>query len=51
MLRLNRSTGRLSWDPAFRDAGASRPGVSFDRATWPNGLTGMAMPHAALFVP
>jgi len=51
MLRLNRSTGQLSWDPGFRDAGASRPGVSFDRPTWPNGLAGMAMPHAALFVP
>jgi len=30
---------------------ASRSGVWFDRATWPNGLAGMAMPHAALFVP
>jgi len=51
MARLDRTTGRLSWDPDFKDAGASRPGISFDRTRWPNGLAGMAMPHAALFVP
>jgi hypothetical protein len=48
---LDRSTGRLSWDAAFKDAGATGPGVSFHRSTWPNGATGMAMPHGALFVP
>jgi hypothetical protein len=48
---LDPATGRLSWDVQFKDAGAKEPGVSYDRATWPNGATGMAMPHAALFVP
>ena len=48
---LDRSTGHLTWDNAFRDAGAPKPGVSYHRATWPNGVKGMAMPHGALFVP
>lgn len=48
---LDRSTGQLSWDERFKDAGATEPGVNYNRATWPNGATGMAMPHAALFVP
>jgi hypothetical protein len=51
MLRLDRATGRLTWDERFRDAGAAAPGVSFDRASWPNGAHGMAMPHGAVFVP
>jgi hypothetical protein len=50
MARLDPASGQLSWDARFRDD-SSRPGVSFDRARWPNGLSGMAMPHAALFVP
>jgi hypothetical protein len=50
MARLDRASGQLSWDARFRDD-SSRPGISFDRARWPNGLHGMAMPHAALFVP
>ena len=48
---LDRATGRLTWDERFRDAGSSSPGVSYHRAHWPNGLTGMLMPHGALFVP
>jgi hypothetical protein len=48
---LDRSTGRLSWDERFRDAGAAKPGVSYHRMSWPNGVKGMAMPHGALFVP
>jgi len=51
ILHLDRSTGRLSWDQNFRDAGATAPGVSYHRAGWPNGIKGMAMPHGALFVP
>jgi hypothetical protein len=48
---LDKTTGRMSWDEAFRDAGATKPGVSYHRASWPNGVKGMAMPHGALFVP
>lgn len=51
ILRLDRSTGRLSWDATFKDAGATAPGLSYHRASWPNGVTGMAMPHGAVFVP
>ena len=48
---LDKATGRLSWDESFRDAGAAKPGVSYHKASWPNGVKGMAMPHGALFVP
>lgn len=51
MLRLERQTGKLSWDEKFRDQGASTHGVDFARKSWPRGITGSAMPHAALFVP
>jgi LVIVD repeat len=48
---FDRATGRLAWDEKFRDAGSTTPGVSYHRDRWPNGLTGMLMPHGALFVP
>ena len=48
---LDRSSGRISWDSTFKDAGASSPGVSYHRDSWPNGVKGMAMPHGAVFVP
>jgi hypothetical protein len=48
---LNRVTGKLAWDARFRDKGAAAPGVRFTRDEWPNGVKGMVMPHAALFVP
>jgi len=47
---FDRATGRLSWDTAFKDAGAASPGVSYHRGSWPNGVKGMAMPHGAVFV-
>lgn len=50
IMRLDPSTGRLSWDDRFRDRGAAKPGVSYHRASFPNGVTGMAMPHGAVFV-
>lgn len=51
MARLDATTGGLTWDERFRDAGASMPGINYTRTSWPNGVKGMAMPHAALFVP
>lgn len=51
LAHFDRTTGTLSWDEKFRDAGASTPGVSYNKATWPNGVTGMVMPHGAVFVP
>lgn len=50
IMHLDPSTGRLSWDERFRDRGATTPGVSYHRAGFPNGVTGMAMPHGAVFV-
>lgn len=46
---IDRVTGRLSVDERFRDSGADRPGVNFDRTDWPHGATGKAMPHGAVF--
>lgn len=43
-------TGKLWWDEKFRDAGSAKPGVSFMKDVWPNGVKGMAMPHGAVFV-
>ncbi|HUQ80416.1 MAG TPA: hypothetical protein VM076_04740 [Gemmatimonadaceae bacterium] len=31
------------------DAGSPRPGVAFDRASWPHGATGTAVPHGTVF--
>lgn len=51
MLRLDRSTGALRYDEAFRDAGSSRSGVTFQRDSWPHGASGHAIPHGTFFVP
>lgn len=49
MLRIDRATGRLAIDQAFRDAGSSRAGVAFDRPAWPHGTSGNAVPHGTVF--
>lgn len=49
MLRIDSSTGQLTLDESFRDAGSNRPGVSFDRDQWPHGATGRAVPHGTVF--
>lgn len=51
MAHFDSTTGRLTWDIRFARAGAKIPGISYDRASWPNGVKGMAMPHGAVFVP
>jgi hypothetical protein len=51
ILHFDSATGHLSWDTNFKDSGATSPGVSFVRASWPNGVKGMAMPHGAVFGP
>ena len=43
------ATGALTLDERFRDAGATRPGVSFSQKTWPHGFTGKAIPHGTVF--
>ena len=51
MAHLDKTTGALTWDESFRDPGAKKPGVSYKRPVWPNGVKGMVMPHGSLFVP
>ena len=48
--RIDPATGALSLDERFRDPGSDRPGVSFERAEWPHGVTGAARPHGSVFV-
>ena len=43
------SSGALTLDERFRDAGAGAPGVSFTGKTWPHGFTGTARPHGTVF--
>ena len=49
MLRVDRATGKLTLDSAFRDVGSTRPGIAFDRPNWPHGATGSAVPHGTVF--
>lgn len=50
MLRLDRATGGLRFDTAFRDETTDEVGVDFDRTSWPHGDTGPARPRGLLFV-
>jgi len=47
--RFDSVTGALTWDETFRDLATGRLGVSFNRADWPHGAGGSAMPHGVLF--
>jgi hypothetical protein len=49
LIDLDPATGTLTLDERFRDAGASRAGVSFTQRTWPHGATGTAIPHGTVF--
>jgi len=49
LVRIDPSTGELSLIEDFRDPGSAAPGVSFDRADWPHGAAGAAVPHGAVF--
>jgi 56kDa selenium binding protein (SBP56) len=49
LAHFDSSAGRMSFDSTFRDSGGARLGVSFDRAAWPHGASGAAMPHGAIF--
>ena len=51
IINVDPTTGTLAVEDGFRDAGAAKPGVSFDRAEWPHGGRGRAQPHGALFGP
>ena len=49
MATIDPNTGKLSLDPTFRPKGAALPGIDFDRARWPHGDSGKAIPHGAVF--
>ncbi|MEO8575461.1 MAG: hypothetical protein ABI556_02115 [Gemmatimonadales bacterium] len=49
--RFDASSGKIVWDERFKDAGATKAGVSFLNVTWPNGVKGKVTPHGAVFVP
>jgi hypothetical protein len=46
---LDRRSGALRLDPAFRTPGAALPGLDFGRARWLHGASGRAIPHGAVF--
>ena len=49
LINVDPVSGALSIDERFRDAGAARAGLSFDRPEWPHGASGRAAPHGAVF--
>ncbi|NNF28509.1 MAG: hypothetical protein HKN73_14890 [Gemmatimonadetes bacterium] len=49
IVRLDPATGALAFDTSFRDPGADKPGISFNRSEWPHGSAGPARPHGAVF--
>ena len=49
LVKLDRRSGALEIDQAFRDPGAKAAGVSFARPRWPHGATGEAVPHGSVF--
>ena len=49
IVNVDPTTGTLTLDDRFRDAGAKTPGVRTDRAAWPHGATGAAKAHGAIF--
>jgi hypothetical protein len=49
MARIDPASGALSLDEAFRDPGSPEPGVNFNRASWPHGPSGDAVPHGVVF--
>jgi hypothetical protein len=49
VITMNASTGALAIDSTFRERGAAKPGVRFDRGSWPHGATGPAKAHGSVF--
>lgn len=48
MVKLDRTTGALSTDEAFHDAGGP-PGFDMADRAWPHGWTGSEVPHGVVF--
>ena len=49
MAKFDETTGQLTLDAQFRDAGAPAPGVRMDDKTWPHGGSAAGTPHGAVF--
>ena len=49
LANFDETTGKLSLEKRFRDAGASTAGVRMDNKAWPHGDSGAAIPHGAVF--
>jgi hypothetical protein len=49
LVRFDQATGKLALDESFRDPEDHQPGFSFDHRKWPQGWTGSATPHGAVF--
>jgi hypothetical protein len=48
MVKLDQTTGALSIDEAFHDAGG-KPGFDMADRAWPHGWTGSGVPHRVVF--
>jgi hypothetical protein len=48
LVRLDQANGKLTVDDTFRDQDG-QSGFNFDNRTWPQGWTGSATPHGAVF--
>ncbi len=49
MAKFDEKTGQLTFDSAFRDQGATMPGVRTDKKLWPHGGSAAGVPHGAVF--
>lgn len=49
LAQFDSSTGQLSLDERFRDAGSAEPGFRMDNKAWPHGGSASAVPHGAVF--
>lgn len=49
VVNFDPASGALTLDERFRDASATRPGLSFTQKKWPHGFTGTAVPHGTVF--
>jgi hypothetical protein len=49
LARVDSSSGTITLDSTFTTPGAARPGVDLERARWPHGPGGRAIPHGAVF--
>ncbi len=49
LLHLDLSSGALTLDSRFRDAGSGTSGVRMDNKTWPHGGAAPGVPHGAVF--